>query len=126
MSKDPKYLSLRRKLDELKFTETLHPDSLDLVDRLYKELFKVMNDLQADRRNKPDPQRPPALAALYDQIDTLTARNAHLTQQIAEARSQAPSRDAEEKYLSLNAKLLEFRGKFDEKVEQYENCIDEL
>lgn len=46
MSKDPKYLSLRRKLDELKFTETLHPDSVDLVDRLYKEFFKVMSDLQ--------------------------------------------------------------------------------
>jgi hypothetical protein len=42
---DPKYLSLRRKLDELKYPQTLHPDSVELVDRLVKDLFKSMSDL---------------------------------------------------------------------------------
>ena len=39
---EKKYESLRKKLDALGFPQTLHPDSLDLVDKLYNQLFKCM------------------------------------------------------------------------------------
>jgi len=42
---DKKYESLRKKLDKLGFTQTLNPDSVELVDKLYNQLFKYMTEL---------------------------------------------------------------------------------
>ena len=42
---DKKYESLRKKLDKLGFTQTLNPDSVELVDKIYSQLFKCMNEL---------------------------------------------------------------------------------
>jgi hypothetical protein len=39
---DPTYQSLRKKLDELGYTQTLHPDSIQLVERLYKDQLKAL------------------------------------------------------------------------------------
>lgn len=40
---DPRYLSLRRKLDEFNYTQTLHPDSINLVERLFKDQMQVLD-----------------------------------------------------------------------------------
>lgn len=40
-----KYESLRKKLDTLGFTQTLNPDTVDLAEKLYNELYKNMKDL---------------------------------------------------------------------------------
>lgn len=42
---DPKYLALRKKLDEFKYTETLHPNSLDLVNRLFRDQMQALGEI---------------------------------------------------------------------------------
>jgi|LakMenEpi03Aug12_release.lakeMendotaPanAssembly.Ray.scaffolds.fasta_scaffold2178063_1 hypothetical protein len=42
---DPRYLSLRRKLDEFNYTQTLHPDSISLVERLFKDQMQVLDEI---------------------------------------------------------------------------------
>jgi hypothetical protein len=40
---DPKYQALRKKLDEVGYTQTLHPDSIQLVEKLYKDQVTTLN-----------------------------------------------------------------------------------
>jgi hypothetical protein len=41
MSESEKYKKVRAMLDSLKFLGTLHPDSVNLVDSLLKDLMKI-------------------------------------------------------------------------------------
>lgn len=40
---DSKYLTLRKKLDEFGYTQTLHPDSVDLAARLFKDQLQALS-----------------------------------------------------------------------------------
>ena len=40
---DPKYQSLRKKLDEFGYTQTLHPDSIQLADKLLRDQIAALN-----------------------------------------------------------------------------------
>ena len=42
---DKKFENLRRKLDHTGFTQTLHPDSFELVQKLYNEYFKTLGEV---------------------------------------------------------------------------------
>lgn len=54
MSTDPNklYTDLRIKLDNMGMHQTLHPDSVQLVDRLLKELVKVSGHYQQLKRER--------------------------------------------------------------------------
>ena len=43
---DPKYIALRKKLDELGYTETLHPNSIELVSRLFKDQKQALAEIE--------------------------------------------------------------------------------
>lgn len=47
---DPKYQTLRKKLDELGYTQTLHPDSIQLVDRLFKDQQTVLLEIDKEKK----------------------------------------------------------------------------
>jgi hypothetical protein len=40
---DKKFENLRKKLDALGYVQTMNPDSFDLVQKLYNNLFQCMN-----------------------------------------------------------------------------------
>lgn len=48
---DKKFDALRKKLDGMGLPQTLHPDSIELVDKLYNKLYKCLNDL-VEKENK--------------------------------------------------------------------------
>lgn len=47
---DPKYQALRKKLDDLGYTQTLHPDSIQLVDRLFKDQIATLAEVEKERK----------------------------------------------------------------------------
>lgn len=42
---DPKYLALRKKLDEMGYTQTLHPDSVELAGRLFRDQMQTLAEI---------------------------------------------------------------------------------
>jgi hypothetical protein len=71
---DKKFEALRKKLDILGFPQTLNPDSFELVDKMYSQLFKCMTELDQERKKRMDNAQSSAdTVILYDRIESLTA-----------------------------------------------------
>lgn len=78
-----KYESLRKKLDTLGFTQTLNPDTVDLAEKLYNELYKNMKDLDEQRKKKSESSKGSLDSSLlYDRIDALTNERDMLARQL--------------------------------------------
>jgi hypothetical protein len=71
---DKKFEALRKKLDILGFPQTLNPDTFELVDKMYSQLFKCMTELDQERKKRMDNAQSSAdTVILYDRIESLTA-----------------------------------------------------
>lgn len=71
---DKKFEALRKKLDILGFPQTLNPDTFELVDKMYSQLFKCMTELDQERKKRIDNAQSSAdTVILYDRIESLTA-----------------------------------------------------
>ncbi|KAL2915535.1 hypothetical protein HK105_204937 [Polyrhizophydium stewartii] len=106
---DDQYLTLRHRLDQLDYREYLHPDSLDLVQRLLVDLvqttetartFKNQLELAAADRDAAQEQIQP----LRQELARLTAENNHLHSDLI---ALADERDARERRTATNARNLE-------------------
>ena len=49
---DRKFESLRKKLDGLGYTQTMHPDSFELVQKLYNYLRETLEKLEEANKEK--------------------------------------------------------------------------
>lgn len=132
---DPKYLSLRRKLDEFGYTQTLHPDSIGLVERLFKDQMEVLDEIdKLKSAPKSGSGRPQTTTLVLDmQIEKLEAEKKALERQLQEARSSSGPREADERTLRLQANVNDLRVKleqavqgFSEQRQQLEAEIEEL
>ena len=78
---DSRFHKLRRQLDEFKYTQTLHPDSVELVERLLKDQLRALGDLDKERKkvqSQANKANSPSLAMMEDQIAHLMSRNKEL------------------------------------------------
>jgi hypothetical protein len=118
---DPKYLSLRRKLDEFGYTQTLHPDSISLVERLFKDQMEVLDEIDklksAPRANSGKQQT--TTLVLDMQIEKLETEKKALERQLQEARGSGGSREADERTLRLQANVNELRVKLEQAVQGF-------
>lgn len=127
---NPKYLSLRKKLDGLKFTEHLDPRSVDLVERIFNEYSKLLDRFKEPKKNVTPPTDNVAVAALNEQIDYLNDQNHKLRAEIDTLKTKSvatqQNNGVEEKIMKLNTTLHEYRLKYDEKVKEYNEEIRKL
>lgn len=75
----------------------MHPDSVDLVDKLLKDQMKTMSELDKERKKKlsetPFDKNNTMVSALYDQIDKLSNEKNRLEKQIEQSKQGNSNRE---------------------------------
>jgi hypothetical protein len=109
---DPKYQSLRRKLDEFGYTQTLHPDSLDLVSRLFRDQMQVLDEIDK-LKSKPKTAPSSTTTMVLDlQVEKLEAEKKALEKQLQETRAALENRNApDERTLRLQGVVNDLKNK---------------
>ena len=113
---DPKYLTLRKKLDEMGYTQTLHPDSVELAGRLFRDQMQTLAEIEKYKKKKPEKEGDAGnsmMPVLYGQIDKLTAEKEQLEKQVEMLRNGSAMREPDERTLKLQAFVNDLRDKLE-------------
>lgn len=118
---DPKYRTLRKKLDEMGYTYTLHPDSYDLANKLLSDQMQALKELNELKRKPKElnNNQNMLIPVLEQQIDRLEAEKKELKNQLQENKNANSSREVDERTIRLQNNVNDLRNKLEQTMEKF-------